>query len=69
MRAGQPPMDAIVSATSGSARALGLGERVGAVAAGMDADLIAVDGDPSRDVALLRRVRFVMRGGRVYRRP
>ena len=69
VRAGQPPMDAIVSATSGSARALGLGDRVGAVAAGLDADLIAVDGDPSRDVALLRRVRFVMRGGRVYRRP
>ena len=66
---GQAPMAAIVSATSAAARALGLGDRTGAVAPGLDADLIAVDGDPVREVEALRRVAFVMRGGRVYKRP
>ena len=64
---GQRPMDAVVSATSGAARALALEERIGAVAPGLDADLIAVDGDPSRDIEALRRVTFVMRQGVVYR--
>ena len=64
---GQPAGAAIVSATSLAAEALGLGGRVGAVAAGMQADLIAVDGDPLTDVTALRRVVFVMKGGRVYR--
>jgi imidazolonepropionase-like amidohydrolase len=63
---GQQPMAAIVSATSEAARALGLGDRIGAVAPGMEADLIAVDGDPSQDVTALERVRFVMRQGRTY---
>jgi imidazolonepropionase-like amidohydrolase len=64
---GQRPMDAIVSATSLGARALGLADRVGAVAPGLDADLIAVDGDPLADVTALRRVVFVMKGGVVHR--
>ena len=64
---GQPPMEAIVSATSLGAQAMELGDRIGAVAAGMEADLIAVDGDPSTDITALRRVVFVMKGGRVYR--
>jgi imidazolonepropionase-like amidohydrolase len=67
--AGQRPMDAIVSATSRAARVLGLGDRTGAVAEGLDADIIAVDGDPLRDVTALRRVAFVMRRGQVYRAP
>jgi imidazolonepropionase-like amidohydrolase len=66
-QAGQKPMDAIVSATSRGAEALGLERDIGAIAPGLQADLIAVDGDPSRDVTALRRVVFVMRGGRVYR--
>jgi imidazolonepropionase-like amidohydrolase len=66
-QAGQTPMDAIVSATSRAAEALGLDQDIGAVAPGRQADLIAVDGDPSRDITALRRVVFVMRGGRVYR--
>jgi imidazolonepropionase-like amidohydrolase len=66
-KGGQPAMDAIVSATSVSARSLGLGDRIGAIAPGMDADLIALDGDPSADITALRRVRFVMKGGVVYR--
>jgi len=65
--AGQSPMDAIVSATSLAARSLGLQDAIGAIAPGMEADLIAVEGDPSRDITALRRVRFVMRAGRVYR--
>jgi imidazolonepropionase-like amidohydrolase len=66
-QAGQTPMDAVVSATSRGAEALGLETQIGAIAPGLQADLIAVDGDPSRDVTALRRVVFVMRGGRVYR--
>ena len=65
--AGQSPMEAILSATSLAARSLGLQDVIGALAPGMEADLIAVDGDPSRDITALRRVRFVMKAGRVYR--
>lgn len=64
---GQSPMDAVTSATSLGAEALGLGAELGRVAPGMQADLIAVEGDPSRDVTALRRVRFVMRTGHVYK--
>jgi len=64
-RAGEAPMHAIVAATSLNAAALGLADRIGAIAPGLDADIIAVDGDPSRDIAALRRVSFVMKGGRV----
>jgi imidazolonepropionase-like amidohydrolase len=64
---GQRPMDAIRSATSVAAQALGLADRIGALAPGLDADIIGVDGDPSRDVTALGRVRFVMRQGVVYR--
>ena len=65
--AGQPAGDAIVDATSHNAMSLGLGDRIGALAAGLDADLIAVDGDPLKDVTALRRVVFVMKGGVVYK--
>ena len=64
---GQKPMDAIVSATSLNAQALGMADSLGAVAPGKLADLIAVQGDPSRDIEALRRVVFVMKNGRVYR--
>jgi imidazolonepropionase-like amidohydrolase len=68
VRAGQSPMDAITSATSVTAQALGLGRRLGVVEPGFDADIIAVAGDPSKDIMALRRVRFVMRGGVVFSR-
>lgn len=64
---GQPAMDAVVSATSRAAESMHLQERIGSIAAGLDADLIAVDGDPSRDITALRRVMFVMRRGVVYK--
>ena len=65
---GQPPMDAIVSATSLAAESLGLGETIGTVKAGYEADLVAVPDDPTRDISKLRDVRFVMKGGRVFKR-
>ena len=65
--AGQPPMDAIVSATSATAAALGLGDQLGRVTPGYTADLIATDGDPSRDITATKRVVFVMRSGVRYK--
>ncbi|HKS05800.1 MAG TPA: amidohydrolase family protein [Gemmatimonadaceae bacterium] len=65
--AGEPPMRAIISATSANAEALGLGDRIGALLAGMEADIIAMDGDPIMDITAVRRVSFVMKGGTVYR--
>jgi imidazolonepropionase-like amidohydrolase len=64
---GQPAMDAITAVTSLNAAALGLGDRIGTLAPGMQADLIAVDGNPLNDITALQRVVFVMKGGTVYR--
>ena len=66
-QAGEAPMHAIVAATSLNAEALGLADRIGAIAPGLEADIIAVDGDPVRDITALGRVSFVMKGGRVVR--
>ncbi len=64
---GQKPIDAIISATRVAAESMGLQERIGSVEAGKDADLIAVFGDPTLDIANLTRVEFVMKGGKVFR--
>ncbi len=64
---GQEPMAALVSANSLAAEALGMGDRIGSIAPGFDADLIALDGDPLVDLTAVRRVVFVMKGGVVYR--
>lgn len=64
--AGEKPMDAIVSATSMSAQSLGLGDKIGTVAAGFNADLVAVAGDPLKDITAVRRVMFVMKDGKVF---
>lgn len=64
---GQKPMDAIISATSRAAELLQMSDRIGAIAAGMDADLVATDGNPLVDITSVQKVVFVMRGGKVYR--
>jgi imidazolonepropionase-like amidohydrolase len=66
-QAGQPAGDAIVSATSRAAESLGLSSRIGALATGMDADIIAVRGNPLSDISALKNVVFVMKGGTVVR--
>jgi imidazolonepropionase-like amidohydrolase len=64
---GQDPMAAIVSATSLAAECLGLQKDVGTIAPGYGADLIAVEGDPIKDIRALKRVVWVMRNGQVVR--
>ena len=66
-RGGQSPMDAITSATSLTAASMHLGDQIGAIAPGMQADLIAVQGDPTKDITAVRHVMFVMKGGVVYK--
>jgi imidazolonepropionase-like amidohydrolase len=67
VKVGETPMDAIISATSRAAAAMGLGDKIGTVAVGYEADLIALDGDPSKDITAAKRVVFVMRGGTQYK--
>jgi imidazolonepropionase-like amidohydrolase len=66
---GQKPMDAIVSLTSLSAESMRKTDAIGAIAPGLRADLVAVEGDPLADITALRRVVFVMRDGKVIRKP
>jgi imidazolonepropionase-like amidohydrolase len=65
-RAGMPPIDVLRAATSGNARIFGLDDR-GSIKPGLLADLVAVDGDPSRDVAAVRNVALVVKDGKVVR--
>ena len=64
---GQSPMDAITSATSLTAESMHLGNEIGSLAPGLQADIIAVPGDPTKDITALRNVKFVMKGGKVYK--
>ena len=68
VRWGLTPMQAIQAATINAADLLGWRDRVGTVAPGLYADLVAVDGDPLQDVTVLEQIRFVMKGGRVYKK-
>jgi imidazolonepropionase-like amidohydrolase len=65
--AGVDPMAAMVSANSLNAEALGMADRIGSIAPGLEADIIALDGDPLKDITAVRRVVFVMKGGVVYK--
>jgi imidazolonepropionase-like amidohydrolase len=67
VRWGLTPMQAIQAATVNAADLLGWRDKIGAVVPGLLADLIAVDGDPLQDVAALEHVRFVMKGGQVFK--
>jgi imidazolonepropionase-like amidohydrolase len=67
VRAGLTPLEAIQTATVNAAAHLRISDEAGRIAPGMPADLIAVGGDPLSDVTELQRVRFVMRGGEVFR--
>src|SRR6266436_4123927 len=64
---GVEPLAAMVSANSLGAEALGMGDQIGRIALGLQADIIALDGDPMKDITAVRRVVFVMKGGVVYK--
>jgi len=64
---GVDPMAAMISASSLAAEALGMADQIGSIAPGLQADIIAVDGDPLKDITAVRRVVFVMKGGVVYK--
>jgi imidazolonepropionase-like amidohydrolase len=68
VRIGQKPMDALVDLTSHGAESMHLQDTIGAIVPGLEADLVAIDGDPLADITALQRVRFVMKGGTVYKR-
>src|SRR5438105_10239139 len=65
--AGVDPISAMVSANSLAAEAMRMGDRIGSIAPGYEADIIALDGDPLKDITAVRRVVFVMKGGVVYK--
>ena len=65
--AGMPILECIKAATVNAADLLGVSESLGTIEKGKLADIIAVDGDPTKDVNAMGRVRFVMKGGTVYR--
>jgi len=64
---GQDPMQAMMSANSIGAEAMGLAGQIGSIAPGLQADIIALDGDPLKDITAVRRVAFVMKRGIVYK--
>jgi imidazolonepropionase-like amidohydrolase len=64
---GVTPMSALISANSLGAEAMSMGDQIGSIAPGLQADIIALDGDPLNDITAVRRVVFVMKGGVVYK--
>lgn len=69
VKSGQTPEAALVALTSASAASMGMGDTIGTIREGLEADLVAVDGNPLEDITALTRVRFVMKGGKIFRAP
>jgi imidazolonepropionase-like amidohydrolase len=67
VEAGMPAMEAIRSATMGAADLLGISDRIGSIEKGKSADIIAVNGDPIKDIKVLNSMNFVMKEGVVYK--
>ena len=65
---GMKPLEALRAATASDAELLGMADRIGALEVGKIADVIAVPGDPVRDIRVTSQVKFVMKEGKVYRR-
>ncbi len=64
---GDTPMDALMSGTSVAAESLGMADRIGSLGEGMEADLVAVDGNPLDDITAVRHVAFIMKQGKIYK--
>ena len=69
VKLGMSPMEAMQAATVAAAGILGQSGEIGRLKAGMLADVVAVDGDPTRDIAAAAQGGFVMQGGRIYQQP
>jgi len=69
VEAGMPAAAAIQSATRNAAQLLDRWDELGSITTGKWADIVAVPGDPTVDIGLMRQVGFVMKGGEIYRRP